>query len=269
MVQVIAHRGARSLAPENTLAAARRAFELGADLWETDVQQTCDGHLVLFHDQTLERCTNVGTVFPDQENNSLSQFDLKQLGRLDAGSFFCDHDPFGQIAKGRVPKEALAGFAIEPIPTLDSALAFTKSKKWKVNLELKSYPGQDTGESLPLKIIRALEQCGIDKGNVVVSSFYHPWLDFILANDPDIEVQALVGEDDSTSLDFGDFRFHTYNINTDLVTKQQINDLKKRGKTINLFTVNEPRAFNVFCDMGVDGIITDFPQVFVDSVVSR
>ncbi len=269
MVQVIAHRGARSLAPENTLAAARRAFKLGADLWETDVQQTCDGHLVLFHDQTLVRCTNVGSVFPGQENDPLSQFDLKQLEKLDAGSFFCDHDPFGQIAKGRVSKDALSAFATEHIPTLDRALAFTKEKKWKINLELKCYPGQKTGESLPLKIIRALEQSGIDKGNVVVSSFYHPWLDFILASDSDVEVQALVGDSDTVPLDFGDFRFHTYNINADLVTPEQIADLKKGGRTVNLFTVNEPQAFNVFCDMGVDGIITDFPQLFVDRAYRR
>ncbi|WP_353763502.1 glycerophosphodiester phosphodiesterase family protein, partial [Oceanithermus sp.] len=52
---VIAHRGARSLAPENTLAAAQKGLEVGADLWETDVGVTADGVLILFHDDSLKR----------------------------------------------------------------------------------------------------------------------------------------------------------------------------------------------------------------------
>ena len=51
----IAHRGARSLAPENTLAAARKALEIGADLWELDVAMTSDGVPFIVHDDTLER----------------------------------------------------------------------------------------------------------------------------------------------------------------------------------------------------------------------
>jgi len=64
MVQVIAHRGARSIAPENTLKAAKIAFEIGADLWETDVNITRDGRLILFHDDSLLRCTNAIKKFP-------------------------------------------------------------------------------------------------------------------------------------------------------------------------------------------------------------
>lgn len=62
-VEIIAHRGARSLAPENTLAAARLAHKLGAHRWETDAVLTRDGQLVLFHDESLARCTNAAQVF--------------------------------------------------------------------------------------------------------------------------------------------------------------------------------------------------------------
>ncbi|MDZ7664242.1 MAG: glycerophosphodiester phosphodiesterase [Desulfotignum sp.] len=55
MTEIIAHRGARSLAPENTLAAAKTAWQSGAHRWETDIQVTRDGHLVLFHDAGLLR----------------------------------------------------------------------------------------------------------------------------------------------------------------------------------------------------------------------
>ena len=64
MTRIIAHRGARSLAPENTLAAARKALEVGADLWETDVSVTNDGELILFHDESLIRTTNVKKTVP-------------------------------------------------------------------------------------------------------------------------------------------------------------------------------------------------------------
>lgn len=66
MAIIIAHRGARSLAPENTLAAARRAHDVGADMWETDVAVTADDHLVLMHDDAMTRTTDVAARFPDR-----------------------------------------------------------------------------------------------------------------------------------------------------------------------------------------------------------
>ena len=62
----IAHRGARSLAPENTLAAARKALGCGADMWELDVGMTADGVLILIHDNTLTRTSNVLEIFPER-----------------------------------------------------------------------------------------------------------------------------------------------------------------------------------------------------------
>jgi len=92
MVQIIAHRGARSVAPENTLKAAKLAFEIGADLWETDVNVTRDGHLVLFHDETLVRCTNAVSRFPQESSYRVKDFDLKDIQLLDAGSYFVETD---------------------------------------------------------------------------------------------------------------------------------------------------------------------------------
>lgn len=265
MVQVIAHRGARSLAPENTLAAAGLAADLGADLWETDVQQTRDGHLVLCHDRTFERCTNIQLQFTGRVDTPVHLFDLADIQCLDAGSFFADTDPFGQIEKGRVPEDRLKQYAGEPVPTLDKALEFTKHRSWKINLELKHYPGPDT--CLPEKTLEAIDRSGLAKGRVVISSFFHPWLDRVRSLDPAIGAQALVGENEDVTLDFEDFRFDTYNVNADLVTPELIADLKKRGKTANLFTVNDPHAFDAFVRMGVDGIFTDFPQRFSNRTV--
>lgn len=202
MVQIIAHRGARSLAPENTLSSARLAFELGAHMWETDVQQTSDGHLILLHDQTLKRCTDVNKVFPGRTEDPVHEFSLDDLLRLDAGSYYMHADPFGQVAGGRVSMKMSAKYRGEPIPTLDKALLFTKEKQWKINLELKQYQEGDIGTVLPERLLHAVKRSGIGKDNVVISSFYHPWLDWINDQDPTLAVQALLGEDNDAELEF-------------------------------------------------------------------
>jgi glycerophosphoryl diester phosphodiesterase len=101
---------------------------------------------------------------------------------------------------------------------------------------------------------------------VIISSFHHPWLLRIMEKEPQLEVQALVGDSDTDPLDFRDCFFSTYNANAGLIRPDQIRALKDRGKKINLFTVNDPRDFSRFSELGVDGIFTDFPQWFVKKI---
>ena len=95
---VIAHRGASAYAPENTLPAFRRAIDMGADFIEYDVQVTKDKQLVILHDQTLERTTNVEELFPargriatDDKSGKkhwyVYDFTLAEIKKLDAGSW--------------------------------------------------------------------------------------------------------------------------------------------------------------------------------------
>jgi glycerophosphoryl diester phosphodiesterase len=83
--RIIAHRGASGYAPENTMAAFRRAKEMGCTEVETDVGFTKDGKLILFHDKTLERTTN-GQGKPEE-------YTLEELKRLDAGSWWDPANP--------------------------------------------------------------------------------------------------------------------------------------------------------------------------------
>ena len=133
----IAHRGARSLAPENTLAAARKGREIGADLWELDVAVTADGELVVLHDDTLDRTSNVAEIFPDRRKNLVYSFSMAELRRLDFGSWFVKTDPFKQIAAGAVSQAEQDKYKGEPIPTLREALVFTRDNHWRVNIEIK------------------------------------------------------------------------------------------------------------------------------------
>ena len=85
MPLVIAHRGARGHAPENTLTSAALGHAVKADLWELDVNYTKDYKLVVVHDDTLVRTTNVEEVYPGRPSYRVCDFTLEELGRLDAG----------------------------------------------------------------------------------------------------------------------------------------------------------------------------------------
>ena len=115
---IIAHRGARSLAPENTLAAARKALQAGADMWEMDVAVTSDGELIVVHDDTLERTCNVADLFPDRRPWNVWDFTLAEIQTLDCGSWFAARDPFGQIKAGNVSTEEAARYSPKKIDVI-------------------------------------------------------------------------------------------------------------------------------------------------------
>ena len=95
---VIAHRGASAYAPENTLAAIDKAADLGFRWVENDVQRTKDGQLVVVHDDSLNRTTDVEEVFPDRAPWKVKDFTAAEIARLDAGSWFSP-----RFAGARVP----------------------------------------------------------------------------------------------------------------------------------------------------------------------
>ena len=119
---IIGHRGAAALAPENTIASAELAAELGADGVETDIRISKDGVPFLMHDKNLLRTTDVAEVFPGREKEDASQFTWAELQRLNAGAWFQKADPFGTIEDGKVSSEDLARYAEEMIPALQIEL---------------------------------------------------------------------------------------------------------------------------------------------------
>src|SRR5690625_4265485 len=116
---VVAHRGASGYAPENTLAALRLARERGADMAEIDVRQTADGALVVLHDASLRRTTDVAEIYPHRRTWNVRDFTLAELRRLDAGSWFG------------------ARFAGERIPTLQECLQVLREEGLGALVELK------------------------------------------------------------------------------------------------------------------------------------
>jgi glycerophosphoryl diester phosphodiesterase len=260
MTTNIAHRGARSLAPENTLAAARKALASGADLWETDVAVSKDGTLFLLHDKSLVRTTDAKEKFPGMGPWASTDFRWEEIQTLDAGSVFVDTDPFGQIKEGAVSTEDLQALRGEKIPSLEQALLFTKGMNFKINIELKVLLKPFQEFPVPAEVIKLIRRLKIDPLSVIISSFKHFWLKQVESMMPEIEVQALIGDSKTATLSWGRFEFPVYNARSSLIDSDQIATAKKMGKRINLFTVNEVEDMKRFIDAGIDGLITDFPQ---------
>jgi glycerophosphoryl diester phosphodiesterase len=260
MLTNIAHRGARSLAPENTLLAAQRAWEIGADLWETDVAVTADHQLILMHDVNFLRTTNVAQCFPGREKQPVGKFTLEQIRLLDAGTWFLGKDPFGQIKAGQLTFSEQEACRKQAVPTLEDALILTKSLSWRINLELKPLYGQPTSFAMVTEVLKLIDRIQMGPDQVIISSFYHPYLREIKSLRPGLPIQALIGDTAFIPMDWGSFEFEIYNANHSLIDKAQIETAHKRGVKLNIFTVNEISDMQIYQNLGIAGLFTDFPQ---------
>lgn len=233
----VAHRGASGHAPENTIAAFDKAFEMKADYIEIDVQMTADGRLVAIHDTTLDRTTN-GTGF-------VGDFTLEELRALDAGSWFGEQ------------------FAGEQIPTFEEILDRYRGKIG-ILIELKSpelYPGVEE------KVAAALIERNMHRPNneaIIIQSFNHESVQKSKALVPNIPHGVLTGVTWAMVTDEQLAEFATYadyfNPNMNIVTHELVARVHGEGMKIYPYTVRtQGQADNLF-ELGVDGIITDFPE---------
>ena len=260
LVTIIAHRGARSLAPENTLAAARKAYAVGADLWETDVAVSADGGLFLMHDDSMQRTTDVADRFPDRFPAPFSTYTLAEIRSLDAGSWFERDDPFGQITAGAVERCELLAYRGEQVPTLREAFELTLELDWFLNLELKAQPEPNDTFDVVGAVLALVDEVGIGPDHLLFSSARHPWLKVLKARRREFEVQAILGLFPDDPIDFSDPFFDTFNPRITRVTDAQLAEQIARGIRLDPFAVNEPEDIARLTRMGVTGLITDFPQ---------
>jgi len=266
---IIAHRGARSLAPENTIAAARKALEVGTDLWELDVGMTADGELLVIHDNTLTRTSNVKQVFPGRRPWSLAEFTLEEIRKLDFGTWFTRQDPFGQIAAGAISPTEIESYLGEPAPTLREALVFTREHKWRVNVEIKDLrhtPGDSQVVPGVLALVRELDMAD----RVLVSSFRHTYLKEMRRRDSRIATGALVNKPhaEPTSL-LKRLGAQAYHPSLTAFRREEVSSLRTHGFQVNVWTVNDPEVMKSLRSAGVTGIFTDFPQLLGPLLAER
>ncbi|MGW6868063.1 glycerophosphodiester phosphodiesterase [Streptomyces sp. NPDC054901] len=253
---VYAHRGASAYAPENTLEAVDLARGLGFDWVENDVQRTRDGELVVIHDDTLTRTTDVEEVFPDREPWRVRDFTAAEIARLDAGSWFAD----GRYTGARVP-------------TLREYLDRVRLNQQRLLLEIKKpelYPGIEEDTLEVLDEAGWLEERRV-ADRLVVQSFSADSVSVVHDLRPDL-VTAFLGTPAVADLPrYAEFTdrinpLHT-TISADWVAAvHRLRGAHGRVMEVDTWIVDDAATARKVQDMGVDGIITNAPDVVREAV---
>lgn len=241
---VIAHRGASGHAPEHTLSSYRLAALMNADYIEVDVHATKDGKLVALHDATLARTTNVETVYPHRSPWRVSDFSLRELKKLDAGSWFHPR------------------FAGERIPTLDEVIQMLKAERVEAPLYIETkQPGIERA------VVHLLKKHGfLQQRRVMFQSFHPESLQALRPLIPrGVPLIQLVGEKEARSGRdelLQQIAVYADGIGLPLsaVTEEWVRAAHGRGLMVHVYTVNEPHDLARLCAMGVDGVFTDYPD---------
>jgi glycerophosphoryl diester phosphodiesterase len=234
---ILGHRGAKTCAPENTIASFNFALDQGADGVELDARLSSDGHIVVLHDGMLDRTTN--------GHGKLADFSLAELRELDAGSSFSEK------------------FRGEKIPTLDEVFQVL-GKRAIINVELKNYFTPFDG--LVEKVCELIRRHGMQK-NIIFSSFLPISLNQAAALLPEVSrsLLTLKGWRGVWGRSFG-FNFGNYDALHPFladVTIQQVQRVHRLNRKINVWTVNSEEDMRRLIGWGVDGLITDDPLLAV------
>ncbi|MCK5769260.1 glycerophosphodiester phosphodiesterase family protein [Algiphilus sp.] len=243
----IAHRGYSAVAPENTLIAVERAIAAGADYIEVDVQMASDGVIVVMHDTSLARTTNVEVQHPLRPPWRVGAFTAGAITALDAGTWFTRRHPGGPDYRG------------EPVPTLAEVLAALDGRAGLL-LEVKSpslYPGMapavadtlsDAGWVVDGRAVQPL----------IVQSFDWDFMAEYANLHPDVPNAVLGGppgnEDEWRFLASFTDSVNPGHARVDAAVVEEIHD---RGFDISVYTVNDADRMRELVGFGVDGIISD------------
>ena len=224
----IAHRGASAYAPENTLAAFDKALDLGAGHVEFDVHFSADGHVVVIHDDTVDRTTN--------GSGDVASFALAQLKRLDAGSWFA------------------VQFSGERIPALGELLERYK-RKLHLHIEVKG-----RAEHLSEKTIDLVRSYGwVD--SVTITSFQKERLDEALAYAPEIPAGWLAREVDESMIKQAR-RMGLAEIcpHADFLDEELVEQLHQNGFMVRAWGVGDEEVMRRVVEAGADGMTINFPD---------
>lgn len=238
---VIAHRGARDLAPENTLAAFDLAGRHGAQWVELDVDVIGDGTVIVVHDSRLDRTTD----------RTGSYYDLvaADLAGIDAGSWF-------QAADGSRP------FAGEGLPTLAASLEVVRRHGMHVNVEIKSC---EAGASACRRLVDGVaalldEHAAREGGQVLVSSFNPVLLDRVGRRRPGTRLALLTDQ----GLLQDDWRSYVEELGAEAVNpantgleQDRVEEIRALGYGVNVWTVNSRERAEELFSWGVTGVFTD------------
>lgn len=244
---VIAHRGASAAFPENTMPAFAAGIDQGADMIEIDVHLSRDGELIVHHDVTLDRTTDVRTVFPDCADRSIASLTSADIAQLDAGSW---------------KAESFAGVRV---PHLGEVLALVHATRTGLLLEVKHpelYPGIAEAmvrsfDELPGYLERTLAA-----GLLVVQSADWGFVREFHELAPEIPVGLLGRPSIDELYEFSGWvdQINPEHVEADAQFLELVHEL---GMSSLLWTVDQHTAMETAIDVGADGIITNVPDALL------
>ena len=211
---------------ENTIESVQRAIELNVDGIEIDVFKSKTGELVVYHDPSLSRLSN--------SNAFIEQISLDSIKKI----------------------ELIGGYFI---PTLKEIVDIIPEKIF-LNIELK---GQDTAFETNKIIINYLNTYNFPVSKFIISSFRWDELKKIRSFNKDIPIAILVDSlykiDDAIKL-AKQINAVALNPNKEFITKEIVNKIQSKNIKVYPYTINTPRNIRKMRSMGVDAIITDYPE---------
>jgi glycerophosphoryl diester phosphodiesterase len=228
---IIAHRGFSGIAPENTLPAFKYAAALGVDLIELDIHQTKDGIIVCHHDEDVSKLTG--------RTEFIKDLTLDEIQTIDAGAWFDDK------------------FKGEKIPTLTQVLELGIPLLIEIKKGEDFYPGIIQNLMNLLQNYPHSEKC-------ILQSFDASVLESVSSISDKYKLQKLVSSEIPlfSAFDFNgnDKNYDGINPDFSTITKEFLNHIHQIGKTSFTYTVNESEDMLRLISLGIDGIITDFPD---------
>lgn len=229
--EIIAHRGASSIAPENTIAAYLKAIEAGVDFIEIDLRLSKDDSIMVIHDETLDRTTN-GT-------GEVKNYDYNYLKSLSAG----------------YPGKFGRDFADEKIPTLFEVLNLVKGKV-NICIDIKNTP-----ETPVIQMIEKMEMTG----NVVLMSYNIDKLKRIKAKAPQIRTVLIKNILSNVDLEVAK-EIEAYGVSGGYISPVSIiKNAHRKGLQCWFGIVDDPAKADRLFEKGLDAVFTNYPQLMTMS----
>lgn len=247
---VFAHRGGRGIAPENTLAAFQKSFDLGVDVLELDIHATKDGELVVMHDNTVDRTTDGNGLIADKKLAEIKNLDAGFEWTNDGGKTFPFRDKNIKV------------------PTLREI--FEKFPETVINIE----PKYD--KPSPVKPLCDLIKEFKRTNKVIVGSFNDAILEDFRTNCTGVATSASpseasgflaryeVGLDDNYTPKMQALQVPPRFGKLEIVTEKYVKAAHEKNLEVHVWTINEIEEMKYLIDIGVDGIMTDYPDRLLD-----
>ncbi len=252
---IFAHRGDTAHFPENTFPSFESAVEIGADVIETDVQRSRDGHFMVFHDDTIDRIT--------EGSGRIGDYTLDELKRFDAGYRYSAEGESFPFRGKRIT-----------IPSLDEALREFPQQRFNIDLKADD-PSQAADYCALIRRCNAAER-------VLTASEFTGNLKAVRSLMPEMATSASHNEVAGVfflyrsgllfakkALETDALQIPEFYRNWHVAAPGMVRRVRKKGLRVHVWTVNREADMNRLLDIGVDGIITDDPRLLKKVIDSR